>query len=244
VGGGGDSTFTFSTISPGATISARDGTPQASIADGRIQFNFGLIAAGRAYTKFTATTPTAPLNQDGLPAYGYSDYAFLQTVQTQRTLTTSTGQILTYIDPANDGKSWHLDDGEQRSVAYPAVALDTQPPPNPKPTNYGGVIWDDTNPKTVYVRTADGPHDDESATANTSLVVKNEPYKMYLMFEPPGGVWIALAYVAWGWSASATGGPDAWMTSSSIIPVSVTTPLSGGEEFPKWSGRISNADWM
>jgi hypothetical protein len=39
----------------------------------------------------------------------------------------------------------------------------------------------------------------------------SEAFKMWMMFEPPGGVWVPLRAVEWSWSASAVNGAGGWV---------------------------------
>jgi hypothetical protein len=54
-----------------------------------------------------------------------------------------------------------------------------------------------------------------------------ENFKTYLRFSPPGGIWVTLGIVNWGWGATNQNGV--------LLPPSVTVPkYSDSVEFPIW----------
>jgi hypothetical protein len=238
----GKSFFSFTSVAPaGASISAVNGGAEYIRGGTSVALAYDIPGPGGTNgIEFRATTPPGPLNSYGMRKMGISDYAFLQISEPQRNRTLANGTMDSWKDPANNGIAWYLDDGKAKTVAYPALSLSTNPT---VPKAYGGVTWDDTNPSTVYARTNDGPTVSTLAI-DKELDVNNEQFKMYLMFQPVDGVWIALSSLSWAWSGTASGGPDAWTGSASVTSPTVSPPpLAGGQEFPEWSGRGSQCIW-
>jgi hypothetical protein len=97
---------------------------------------------------------------------------------------------------------------------------------------------DTTYPYDSASSTEDSPGsilESDQTTQNVS-----DSFQMWLMFRPPGGIWIPLRVVSWGWSASARqdgSGCSGWtIVSSSKTAVSV----SDTTEHPRWSLAITD----
>ncbi|MGP0063561.1 MAG: hypothetical protein ACLQGP_08190 [Isosphaeraceae bacterium] len=69
-------------------------------------------------------------------------------------------------------------------------------------------------------------------------------YTTYLMYQPPGGVWIALQQLTWSFVGSATGPAPNWPTDqyNTQVPSQSTAP-GGGNEFSAWTGLVSGVTW-
>ena len=78
-----------------------------------------------------------------------------------------------------------------------------------------------------------------AAVANDA---ENQEFSDYLMYQPAGGVWIAIAEVDWHWGATATKTNGAWSPSDipTDLPI-VSTPV-GSTAFPTWVNLASNFD--
>lgn len=67
-------------------------------------------------------------------------------------------------------------------------------------------------------------------------------FEMWMMFQPPGGIWVPLRVVNWSWSGSATNGPSGWGLQSgnnSPNPTDFDT-----ETYPVWNSHFSNSQWI
>ncbi len=73
----------------------------------------------------------------------------------------------------------------------------------------------------------------------------SDTYTMYLMYQPPGGVWIALQDVQWEFIGSAAGPAPNWPNNYTDPQADgVTGTPGGGSEFPSWDGLTSSLIWQ
>ena len=73
--------------------------------------------------------------------------------------------------------------------------------------------------------------------------VGTEQFANFLMYRPDGwsNVWIAVQEFDWSWSGAAT---NPWPAdSSSALPPQYESTPSGGQEFPVWNTRTTDARW-
>ena len=113
-------------------------------------------------------------------------------------------------------------------------------------TQTGAAPYGDTPiPYNSFDATGTIPGDSPQTVSLSGGYVRAEAsnsFEMWMMFEPPGGMWVPLRAVNWSWIGSATNGPDGWAVESgtnSIDPHDFET-----EEYPAWKSNIRNREWI
>jgi hypothetical protein len=67
-------------------------------------------------------------------------------------------------------------------------------------------------------------------------------FEMWMMFQPPGGIWVPLRAVNWSWSSSATNSPNGWGLESgtnSVNPTDFDT-----QTYPLWNSDVRNRQYI
>ena len=92
--------------------------------------------------------------------------------------------------------------------------------------------------------------DATSAAVGDPNAMPEEEFRTFLMYRPnqlmwPGGTWVAMSYVLWGWGESATKNNGQWVQTpnSAITGVPlVMDPATGDTYNPIWTGRVVDID--
>jgi hypothetical protein len=110
-------------------------------------------------------------------------------------------------------------------------------------TQNGAAPYGDT--PIPYEVTGAIPDDSPHTLTLTSAYVRAEAsnsFEMWMMFEPPGGVWVPLRAVSWSWSGSAINGPGGWALESGSN--TVDPPDFETENYPIWKSNIRDHQWI
>ena len=226
-GAQGDSTMTFTSVRPTASLSSNGGIV---IAGGGPNLAGQFVAFLGIYNPngfaVTATTGPDPQSLSG-------QFMIVQLINYN----------MVYTDPNNvahtlsSAGSFQVDD-----VFPPDPASPLGQPTQNNATSWVSVVG--VQSQNTYT---DTPHFEPLLTSASASL--NDSFQTYLMYMPaPGGVWIALQEIDWNFSVSATnpnpGFNGAWNVGT-LKQTQVTGPTtpSGGKEFPSWNSDSNSAQW-
>ncbi len=160
-------------------------------------------------------------------------FMFLQLIDTYRGWTNSANAS---FHQSNVGGGQNLDDG----AGFLTVGrqLDLPYPPNGGPNSWP--LGPNSNP------TMAAWHDPPSMDVplNALYMKVSETYYTYLMYQPAGGVWVALAELTWSLNQTANNAPN-WPGNSATTDNggTVSTP-TGDAAFPGWTYDTSSLTWL
>jgi hypothetical protein len=69
---------------------------------------------------------------------------------------------------------------------------------------------------------------------------RSDSFRMFMMFEPPGGIPVPLRVVDWEWHGVATNGPSGWGLASSPDDHSTDPADKDTEDYPEWNSAVGN----
>jgi hypothetical protein len=156
-------------------------------------------------------------------------FMFLQLTDTYRGWTNSSGVS---VHESNVGGGKNLDDGQSYKPVW--YSLDLPYPPNGGPNS-----WPlGANSIPTMAAMSDAPA--MSVLVNAKYMKASDTYYTYLMYQPAGGVWVALAQLQWTLNLSATNTPP-WPGKSATEDNggTVSTP-TGAAAFPGWTCDTSS----
>ena len=73
---------------------------------------------------------------------------------------------------------------------------------------------------------------------------RSDSFRMWMMFEPPGGIWVPLRAVDWRWHGIATNGPSGWGLASSPDDHTVNPPDFPTENYPLWNSDVHSYHYV
>ena len=216
-GGGGDSTLSFTSVRPDGDLQRTGDVPQAFVGEdpGDASREIMQLKPEEVIKAYTAT-----------PSYFGGNFMFFQTIHSHRSVVSGDG---TEVD--KDLPAPGPDDGDSEGKA----------PNNPLGYNVIGNaanFW-----QLVPLANGDSTTNSMRDSPYTSIPKSYrsmqiwDDFNDYLMFQPAGGVWIALDMLTWSWNVSATNNGGAWQTDRAIVssPDSSNGQPEGDDAFPTWA---------
>jgi hypothetical protein len=202
---------------------------------------------------------TAPISyqSNGNTVYITDNFMFMQTVNARNSYSTTAGQTYVYNSATTTSPS--VDNGAPGGNNW--AGHEATPTGGSAPAGFDGTGWTLPVPGSDPLVTsasyifADSPTISVPAgiTNLSSLTVGStggnppvaggdpETFTFYLMYQPAGGVWVALSSVSWGWGGNATSSNGTTLDADSLHPsdsgaAQVTQTLTGNAAFPTWTG--------
>ncbi len=244
-GGSGTSTLTFTTIKPPVTYNVvQTGTVNGTYTNYVTNVQGQQVPTAYVVGELNSGTATLIRAQTGPSGSSYlnGQFAWFQKINATATITNAPNAVTHTRQTAG----LVIDDGYDGTRA-----------PLGQPITEGGKIWPLNSTQITRGTFTDGPSllDVSPQGNNAPLYDKsisyNANFETYLMYAPPGGVWIALQEFTWNFQVSATNTlygannfPNYnWVVNPPVQPSPTGSTPSDDAAFPTWTGESFGTAW-